>query len=266
MISAPSAQRRQRWPRIRRRWSTARASSRSVLDPTGAPWRPQRLAVDGRKWHPDRGAGYRSPARHGRPVAGRAKRPRGAVYIHQGATYLVSELDLADGVAIVSAAEPRLHHLGVDADESRVLRGPVAAPSGGHAAPRRGGGDLGGNRLCPPPRAIGEILSSHPLDLPPSELVTVVAGGPYPIRPPRVSVRRTWRELLTPAEHAAIGLLPLVASCDRWDVGGLSCEVHPDTGELTVFIYDGYPGGADSPSTGYEATGDLAGRHPFPDR
>jgi DEAD/DEAH box helicase domain-containing protein len=61
------------------------------------------------------------------------------------------------------------------------------------------------------------------------------------------------------AEHAAIGLLPLFASCDRWDIGGVSTIRHPDTGLATIFIYDGLPGGAGFTARGAEIAGRWLG-------
>ena len=55
------------------------------------------------------------------------------------------------------------------------------------------------------------------------------------------------------AEHSLIAILPLWAMCDRWDIGGLSTNVHPDTGAPTVFIYDGHPGGVGIAERGFDA-------------
>jgi DEAD/DEAH box helicase domain-containing protein len=55
------------------------------------------------------------------------------------------------------------------------------------------------------------------------------------------------------AEHGLIGMLPLFTICDRWDVGGVSMALHPQTGEPTIFVYDGYPGGAGIAELAFEA-------------
>jgi DEAD/DEAH box helicase domain-containing protein len=55
------------------------------------------------------------------------------------------------------------------------------------------------------------------------------------------------------AEHALIGMLPLFTICDRWDVGGVSMALHPQTDEPTIFVYDGYPGGAGIAELAYDA-------------
>jgi DEAD/DEAH box helicase domain-containing protein len=91
-----------------------------------------------------------------------------------------------------------------------------------------------------------EVLERIALDLPPIELRTVAVWYAIPepvLRTAGVDARHTPGSLHA-AEHAAIGMLPLLALCDRWDLGGLSTALHPDTGSPTVFVYDGYPGGA----------------------
>jgi DEAD/DEAH box helicase domain-containing protein len=61
------------------------------------------------------------------------------------------------------------------------------------------------------------------------------------------------------AEHSQIAVLPLLAMCDRWDIGGLSTNAHPQTGRPTIFIYDGHPGGVGITRQGFERFDQLVG-------
>lgn len=44
-------------------------------------------------------------------------------------------------------------------------------------------------------------------------------------------------------EHATIACMPLFALCDKGDIGGLSYTIYPSLGKPVIFIYDGYEGG-----------------------
>ncbi len=84
------------------------------------------------------------------------------------------------------------------------------------------------------------------LDLPPRTLRTRAVW--WTVTEDQLDAARINPEILGgalhAAEHASIGLLPLFATCDRWDIGGVSIPLHPDTLLPTVFVYDGHPGGA----------------------
>jgi len=100
----------------------------------------------------------------------------------------------------------------------------------------------------------GEVLDETPLDLLARQLRTRAVW--YTVSDPAL-VSAGIEAADVPgaahaAEHAAIGLLPLFATCDRWDIGGVSTALHPDTGRATVFVYDGQPGGAGFAGRGYD--------------
>ena len=100
----------------------------------------------------------------------------------------------------------------------------------------------------------GEVIGEVPLDLPERTLRTVAVWWTLPddvLEGPGLS-QSDLPGSAHAAEHAAIGLLPLFATCDRWDIGGVSTVLHPDTGRLTVFVYDGHPGGAGFAERGFQ--------------
>ncbi|MEU0133782.1 DEAD/DEAH box helicase [Streptomyces sp. NPDC006296] len=171
----------------------------------------------------------------------------GAVHLHQGRTYLVRNLDLEDSVALVEEAVPPYSTSARDTTAISVLETDTEIP-------------WGNGRLCFGSVEVtnqvvsflrrrlitGEVLGETKLDLPPRTLRTRAVW--WTVTEDQLDAARINPEILGgalhAAEHAAIGMLPLFATCDRWDIGGVSVPLHPDTLLPTVFVYDGHPGGA----------------------
>ena len=104
-----------------------------------------------------------------------------------------------------------------------------------------------------------EVIGEEALELPPRRFSTVALWFDLPDK----AVDRLVREQLDFAgglhatEHAAIGVLPLFALCDRNDIGGVSTPLHPDTGHPQVFIYDAHPGGIGIAERGFDLIKEL---------
>ncbi len=178
----------------------------------------------------------------------------GAIYLHQGEQYEVVTLDRERKAALVRPSDADWFTQSRDVTDIEVLR--VRAESKVGSTPAFFGDVRVTTQVVGFQRRMhitGEVLGVVDLDLPPQTLVTRALWWAVP--------EETIAEAgVTPAdlpgaahaaEHAAIGLLPLVATCDRWDVGGVSTAHHPDTGSCAIFIYDGYPGGAGISERGF---------------
>lgn len=177
----------------------------------------------------------------------------GAVYLHQGESYVVDSLSFEDGVAFVHAEDPgyttfarEITDIAVTGPGERETFGPVTI---GLVPVSVSNTVIGYLRR----RLTGEVIDFVELDMPTRTLDTMATmctltpealldNGIEPLRFPGS---------LHAAEHAAIGLLPLVASCDRGDIGGVSTAVGPEDGLPTIFVYDGHPGGAGFADRGF---------------
>ncbi|MFJ3909571.1 DEAD/DEAH box helicase [Streptomyces vinaceus] len=171
----------------------------------------------------------------------------GAVHLHQGRTYLVNHLDLEDSVALVEESSPPFSTTARDTTSISVLETETEIPWG----PARlcfGSVEVTNQVVSYLRRKLitGEVLGEAKLDLPPRTLRTRAVW--WTVTEDQLDEARINPEILGgalhAAEHASIGLLPLFATCDRWDIGGVSVPLHPDTLLPTVFVYDGHPGGA----------------------
>jgi len=179
----------------------------------------------------------------------------GAVYLHQGESFVIEELLLADYVALARPETPEYSTTPRSTTDIRIVReadnlvnyspGLWVADVEVEVTDRVTGYQV---RL-----ADGTIGDDIPLDLPEQRLTTRAVA--YTIDPLALSAMGiTAADIpgtLHAAEHAAIGLLPLIATCDRWDIGGVSTALHADTQLPTVFVYDGHPGGAGFAEEGF---------------
>ena len=182
----------------------------------------------------------------------------GAVYVHQGETFLVRSLDLDERLALVERAVPdwttharSVTDVRLDEPSRTLQQGPLTVSFGPADVSVQVTSFLR-RRL-----GSGEVLGEEPLDLPVRSLSTKAVWWTLPV-PTLLDAGLEPGRLpgaLHAAEHAAIGMLPLVATCDRWDVGGVSTVLHPDTGLPTIVVHDGHPGGAGFAERGFAAAG-----------
>jgi DEAD/DEAH box helicase domain-containing protein len=179
----------------------------------------------------------------------------GAIYLHQGESYLITELDLATRTAYASPIDANYYTQGKELTDLHIIKvrrekrtrkamvylGEVEVTT-----------SLVGFRKKA--QYTDEVIGEEPLDLPPQHFPTVSLWFDIPAK----AIDQIEQENLDSAgglhaaEHAAIGILPLFALCDRNDIGGVSTLLHPDTGRAQIFIYDAHPGGIGIAEKGYE--------------
>lgn len=180
----------------------------------------------------------------------------GAIYMHRGQAWLVVDLDLSSRTAWVERSDGLTWTQAKSEIDIQVVDTGQMKPVGAsrlHLGMVRVTTQVVGYEV----KAVAsrEVLSSGDLDLPPEELETTsiwYEWDPATIVAAGIRVNAL-PGALHAAEHAAIGILPLFTICDRWDVGGVSIAAAPHTDLPSVFIYDGYPGGAGIADLAYAA-------------
>jgi DEAD/DEAH box helicase domain-containing protein len=172
----------------------------------------------------------------------------GAIYLHLGRQYRVERLDERDGIALAIPADDVDEYTQarsdtdiaiVDVESSRPI-GPATAHVGAVAVTSRVTGYQRRHIIN------GRVIETVPLELDEQVLHTRACWYTVPLNQLLAAGVAPVQLLgaVHAAEHGLIGMLPRFTICDRWDVGGVSMATHPQTDEPTIFVYDGYPGGA----------------------
>jgi DEAD/DEAH box helicase domain-containing protein len=177
----------------------------------------------------------------------------GAVYLHLGRQYLVQELDLPARRALVEPFAGDFY-----TQVKKETSTDIVEP---RRVERRLGLELSFGAVSVTERVVayqkkavadGTTLATIPLELPPTTFETeAVWFVPRAHQLEGLEAMPLLLSSLHAAEHSLIALLPLWAMCDRWDIGGLSTNLHPDTLAPTVFVYDGHAGGVGIAERGF---------------
>jgi DEAD/DEAH box helicase domain-containing protein len=179
----------------------------------------------------------------------------GAIYLHQGESYLIKELDLARKIAW---AEPRSVDYYTQTMEITDIRVTRLSKEKDCQRVKVYLGDVdvtttvvGFKRKR---QFTEEVIGEEPLDLPPQNFPTKALWFDLPQKAiDRIAdAGLDFHGGLHACEHATIGILPLFALCDRNDIGGVSTAFHPNTSKAQIFIYDAHPGGIGIAEKGFD--------------
>jgi DEAD/DEAH box helicase domain-containing protein len=178
----------------------------------------------------------------------------GAVHLSQGDTYVVQTLDLKKRVALARRQNVNYYTETLETSEVRILRtmeskivGPVQVYYGQVKVRQH---IISYRRMQ---QFTETVLDETPVSLPPDTFETMATWWDMPKGTlDRLNKQgHDWLAAMHAAEHACIGMLPMFAMCDRWDLGWLSINTHPDTGQPQIIVYDAYPGGVGITEKGY---------------
>jgi len=179
----------------------------------------------------------------------------GAIYLHQGESYLVTELDLLSRTAYAQPTTAAYYTQTKELTDLRIVK-VSQTKSRGAVQVYLGEVEVTTTVVGFKKKAqfTEEVIGEEPLDLPPQRFPTLALWFDLPPET-MAQVDKAQLDLvggLHAAEHAAIAILPLFALCDRNDIGGVSTPLHPDTGRAQIFIYDAHPGGVGIAEKGFE--------------
>jgi DEAD/DEAH box helicase domain-containing protein len=184
----------------------------------------------------------------------------GAIYLHLGRSYEVERLDVEERRAIVSSFDGDWYTRPKKETEIYIERT--------REQRQVAGVELNFGEVSVTEQVIAfqrvAISDQEPIDIVALELPeqSFVTQALWYVLPDHLAAALPSDALLGSlhaTEHSQIAVLPLIAMCDRWDIGGLSTNVHFQTGRATIFIYDGHPGGVGISRRGYEQFERLLG-------